>query len=128
MARKNPAAVALGKRGGKALLKERGPEYFATLQAKRKTNAGGRPSMYGPLVEYLSSPQRANRVRLPLTRSQIEDLGGESFPRLAWNDPGWWSQSDSRQYRSFLKAGWKAETDSKTLFEDEEVTFVRIKR
>ncbi|SRR6266404_6718452 len=128
MTRKNPAAVALGKRGGRALLKERGPEYFAELQAKRKTNAGGRPSIYGPLVEHLSSPVYAKRVKITLTRSVIDDLGGKSFPRLAWNDPAWWSQSDSRQYRTLLKAGWKAHTDSKTLFEDGEITFVRVKK
>jgi len=40
--KKNPAAVALGKRGGKAIA-QRGPDYFRELQAKRKTRAGGRP-------------------------------------------------------------------------------------
>ena len=39
---KNPHAVALGKKGG-AKLAERGPEYFAQLQAKRKKRTGGRP-------------------------------------------------------------------------------------
>jgi len=40
--KKDPAAVALGKKGGKRTA-ERGPEYFRKLQAKRKTRAGGRP-------------------------------------------------------------------------------------
>ncbi|PYV22143.1 MAG: hypothetical protein DMG27_18870 [Acidobacteria bacterium] len=40
--RKNPAAVALGRKGGKAIA-ERGPEYFRQLQAKRKNRKGGRP-------------------------------------------------------------------------------------
>jgi hypothetical protein len=40
--KKNPAAVALGRMGGRAIA-ERGPEYFRQLQAKRKTHAGGRP-------------------------------------------------------------------------------------
>ena len=40
--RKNPAAVALGRRGGKATAK-RGPEYFRQINAMRKTRAGGRP-------------------------------------------------------------------------------------
>jgi len=41
-ARKNPAAVALGKLGGKALAR-RGAEYFRQLQARRKDRKGGRP-------------------------------------------------------------------------------------
>ncbi len=45
--RKNPAAVALGRKGGKKLAKERGPEYFAELQAKRKKRGGGRPRKKG---------------------------------------------------------------------------------
>lgn len=40
------AAVELGRRGGKKTA-ERGPEYFAEIQAKRKTKGGGRPK--GPL-------------------------------------------------------------------------------
>ena len=43
MPRKNPAAVALGRKGGKALAEKHGPEYFAALNAKRKTHGGGRP-------------------------------------------------------------------------------------
>jgi len=43
MPRKNPAAVALGRKGGKALAAERGPEYFKELQARRKNRKGGRP-------------------------------------------------------------------------------------
>ena len=39
---KNPAAVELGKRGGKKTA-ERGAEYYAEIQAKRQTRAGGRP-------------------------------------------------------------------------------------
>jgi hypothetical protein len=40
--KKNPAAVALGRKGGKAIAK-RGPDYFRQLQARRKTHGGGRP-------------------------------------------------------------------------------------
>ncbi len=40
---KNPNAVALGKLGGKKLAEERGPEYYAEIQAKRKQRKGGRP-------------------------------------------------------------------------------------
>lgn len=43
MPKKNPAAVALGRKGGRKLAAERGPEYFRQLQARRKTLAGGRP-------------------------------------------------------------------------------------
>lgn len=39
---KNPAAVELGKRGGQKTA-ERGPEYYAQIQALRETRAGGRP-------------------------------------------------------------------------------------
>jgi hypothetical protein len=44
--RKKPAAVALGRKGGKSIAK-RGPEYFRELQAKRKNRAGGRPKKQG---------------------------------------------------------------------------------
>jgi hypothetical protein len=40
--KKNPAAVALGRIGGKAIA-ERGSDYFRGLQAKRKAHKGGRP-------------------------------------------------------------------------------------
>jgi hypothetical protein len=40
---KDPAAVKLGRKGGKEIAK-RGPEYFRQLQAKRKKHKGGRPS------------------------------------------------------------------------------------
>ena len=39
---KTPAAVELGKLGGQKTA-ERGPEYYAQIQALRKTKAGGRP-------------------------------------------------------------------------------------
>lgn len=39
---KNPAAVELGKRGGKKTA-QRGAEYYAEIQAKRQTKGGGRP-------------------------------------------------------------------------------------
>lgn len=39
---KNPHAVALGKLGGDKVA-ERGPEYYAEIQAKRKERKGGRP-------------------------------------------------------------------------------------
>jgi hypothetical protein len=42
MAKKNPAAVSLGRRGGKATA-ERGPDYFKKIQAMRKNRKGGRP-------------------------------------------------------------------------------------
>jgi hypothetical protein len=40
---KDPAAVKLGRKGGKQIAK-RGAEYFRQLQAKRKKHKGGRPS------------------------------------------------------------------------------------
>jgi hypothetical protein len=42
--KKNPAAVALGKLGGKVIA-QRGPDYFRQLQAKRKSRKGGRPPL-----------------------------------------------------------------------------------
>lgn len=39
---KDPAAVKLGRKGGKEIAK-RGPEYFRQLQARRKKRKGGRP-------------------------------------------------------------------------------------
>ena len=39
---KNQAAADLGRLGGMKTA-ERGPEYYAEIQAKRKTKAGGRP-------------------------------------------------------------------------------------
>jgi hypothetical protein len=36
------AAAMLGKRGGKVTA-ERGPEYYAKIQAMRKNRKGGRP-------------------------------------------------------------------------------------
>lgn len=39
---KNPNAVALGRKGGRAVAKK-GSDYFRQLQAKRKKRAGGRP-------------------------------------------------------------------------------------
>ena len=42
MAKKNPHAVALGRKGGETTA-QRGPEYFRKIAAKRKTFAGGRP-------------------------------------------------------------------------------------
>jgi hypothetical protein len=40
--KKNPAAVALGRMGGKEISK-RGSDYFRKLQAMRKHRKGGRP-------------------------------------------------------------------------------------
>jgi len=40
--KKDPAAVALGRKGGREIAK-RGSEYFKRLQAKRKKRKGGRP-------------------------------------------------------------------------------------
>jgi hypothetical protein len=42
MPKKNPHAVALGKKGGKSTA-ERGSDYFAKIQAMRKEKKGGRP-------------------------------------------------------------------------------------
>jgi hypothetical protein len=39
---KNPAAAALGSRGGQVIA-QRGPGYFRQLQAKRTNRKGGRP-------------------------------------------------------------------------------------
>lgn len=38
----DPAAVSLGRRGGRATAK-RGPDYYRKINAMRKTKAGGRP-------------------------------------------------------------------------------------
>jgi hypothetical protein len=43
MPKKDPHAVALGRKGGKKIA-ERGSDYFRGLQAMRKTRKGGRPS------------------------------------------------------------------------------------
>jgi hypothetical protein len=43
--KKDPSAVALGKKGGKRTAR-RGPEYYRELQAKRKTRGGGRPKKH----------------------------------------------------------------------------------
>jgi hypothetical protein len=40
--KKDPAAVTLGRKGGREIAK-RGSEYFRELQAKRKNRRGGRP-------------------------------------------------------------------------------------
>jgi hypothetical protein len=40
--KKDPAAVSLGRKGGREIAK-RGAEYFRKLQAKRKKRKGGRP-------------------------------------------------------------------------------------
>jgi len=42
MAKKNPHAVALGRKGGEATA-IRGPDYYRKIAAKRKTFSGGRP-------------------------------------------------------------------------------------
>jgi hypothetical protein len=44
--KKNPAAVALGRRGGQVIA-QRGADYFRELQAKRKIRKGGRPPKKG---------------------------------------------------------------------------------
>src|SRR5258706_8162093 len=41
-AKKNKAAAELGRLGGQKTA-ERGPEYYAEIQAKRQVRAGGRP-------------------------------------------------------------------------------------
>lgn len=43
---RQPDAVALGAKGGKATAK-RGPEYFAEIAAMRKERKGGRPRRNG---------------------------------------------------------------------------------
>jgi hypothetical protein len=40
--KKDPAAVSLGRKGGREIAK-RGSEYFKALQSKRKNRKGGRP-------------------------------------------------------------------------------------
>ncbi len=39
---KQPAAIALGRKGGSVIAK-RGSDYFRNLAARRKTHGGGRP-------------------------------------------------------------------------------------
>jgi len=40
--KKDPAAVTLGRKGGREIAK-RGSEYFKQLQSRRKKRKGGRP-------------------------------------------------------------------------------------
>ena len=56
-------AVALGKKGGEKTA-EKGPEYYAEIQAKRKKRAGGRPP--GP-------PKATHDGELPF-EPQVADL------------------------------------------------------
>jgi hypothetical protein len=56
---KNPAAVELGKLGGQKTA-ERGPEYYAEIQAKRQTRGGGRPKL-PPLAEH-AAPLRVGEI------------------------------------------------------------------
>jgi len=42
MTKKNPHAVALGRKGGEATA-EHGPDYYRKIAAKRKSFKGGRP-------------------------------------------------------------------------------------
>ena len=56
---KNSAAVELGRRGGKKTA-EKGPEYFATIQAKRQIKAGGRPKN-PPIASYAGTIQIAGQ-------------------------------------------------------------------
>ena len=42
MAKKNPHAVALGKKGGQKTA-QRGADYFRKIQGQRKHRGGGRP-------------------------------------------------------------------------------------
>jgi hypothetical protein len=43
LAKHEPDAAALGAKGGRATLANKGPEYFKRISAMRKTKAGGRP-------------------------------------------------------------------------------------
>lgn len=69
MAKKNPAAVALGRMGGKKLAEKRGPEWFKELQAKRKKFAGGRPA----------APR--TKKQLEAEKQEYERLYGEALKR-----------------------------------------------
>jgi hypothetical protein len=43
LAKHEPDAAALGAKGGRATLANKGPEYFKRISAMRKKKAGGRP-------------------------------------------------------------------------------------
>ena len=55
-------AVELGRKGGKKTA-ERGPEYFAAIQAKRGTRGGGRPK--GPLKAVYEGMLTIGTVQIP---------------------------------------------------------------
>ncbi len=59
---KNPHAVALGKLGGQKVA-EKGPEYYAEIQAKRKSRAGGRPK--GPPRAICEAPLKIGDLEIP---------------------------------------------------------------
>src|SRR6266481_7978192 len=66
--KKDPAAVKLGRKGGKEIAK-RGPEYFRQLQARRKKREGGRPSKSKKSLRIvrssLDAPPLASQVFIP---------------------------------------------------------------
>jgi hypothetical protein len=59
---KNPAAVELGKLGGKKTA-ERGPEYYAEINAQRKVHGGGRPK--NPIKAAYEGELRIGDVVIP---------------------------------------------------------------
>jgi hypothetical protein len=59
---KNPAAVELGKLGGKKTA-ERGPEYYAEINAQRKVKAGGRPR--NPPKAIRDGTLKIGRIEIP---------------------------------------------------------------
>ena len=62
---KDPAAVALGRKGGQAIAK-RGAEYFRELQAKRQRKAGGRPK--GKALKPRKTPPDINELAFSIVR------------------------------------------------------------
>src|SRR5580704_5522011 len=69
---KNLFAVELGKLGGKKTA-ERGPEYYAEIQAKRETRSGGRPK---------NPPKAAYEGKLKIADFEIDCAVLENGVRL----------------------------------------------
>src|SRR2546422_79065 len=78
---KNKAAAELGKLGGEKTA-ERGPEYYAKIQAMRKVRAGGRPKIQkaeyeGCLKVGISCAVLEDGTRVLSAREVTKALGGK---------------------------------------------------
>ncbi|PYS53894.1 MAG: hypothetical protein DMF76_27545 [Acidobacteria bacterium] len=77
--KKDPAAVKLGRKGGKEIAK-RGPEYFRQLQARREKRKGGRPpSPRNPTKKSVRKQRRTTfSATLSVIRLAYQALSSES--------------------------------------------------